>query len=104
LPNTAVISVRFLYGMRSVGPAVIGSGSMPWLRFVLLDAVAASVWSACWIGAGYVLGEAAEQLLRAFTPIGGWLLVGAVAGTGLLTGILYLRRRSAKAGSASRDV
>ena len=104
LPNTAVISVRFLYGMRSVGPAVIGSGSMPWFRFVLLDAVAACLWSTCWIGAGYVLGEAAEQLLREFTPIGGWLMVGAVAGTGLLTGILYLRRRRANTRSASRDV
>ena len=41
LPNTAVISVRFLYGMRSVGPAVIGSGTMRWSRFILLDALAA---------------------------------------------------------------
>src|SRR5208282_6076652 len=58
LPNTAVISVRFLYGMRSVGPAVIGSGTMAWSRFLLLDAIAALLWSGCWIGAGYALGEA----------------------------------------------
>ena len=104
LPNTAVIGVRFLYGMRSVGPAVIGSGSMTWSRFVLLDAVAAFSWSTCWIGAGYVLGEAVERLLREFTSIGGWLLVGVVAGTGLVTCILDLRRRRANARCASRDV
>jgi membrane protein DedA with SNARE-associated domain len=95
LPNSALIGVRFLYGMRSVGPAVIGSGNMTCSRFVLLDAVAAS-WSACWIGAGYVLGETVEQLQREFISIGGWLLVGVVAGTGLVTCILYLRRRRTK--------
>jgi membrane protein DedA with SNARE-associated domain len=104
LPNSAVIGVRFLYGIRSVGPAVIGSGSMRWSRFVLLDAVAAFSWSACWIGAGYVLGEAVEQLLRAFTSIGGWLLVGVVAGSGLVTCILYLRRRRTDEASEPNDV
>jgi membrane protein DedA with SNARE-associated domain len=105
LPNSAVIGVRFLYGMRSVGPAVIGSGRMTWSRFALLDAVAAFSWSACWIGAGYVLGEAVEPLLREFTSIGGWLLVGVVACcTGLVTCILYLRRRRADSASESKDV
>jgi membrane protein DedA with SNARE-associated domain len=85
-------------------PAVIGSGSMTWPRFVLLDAVVAFSCSACWIGAGYVLGEAVEQLLRAFTSIGGWLLVGVVAGTGLVNCILYLRRRRADEASESKDV
>jgi len=104
LPNTAVISVRFLYGMRSVGPAVIGSGTMAWPRFILLDALAAFLWSACWVSAGYVLGEVVEQLLREFTPIGAWLLAGIVAGTGLVTSVLYLRRRSARAPRGSKDV
>src|SRR5208282_2148093 len=93
LPNTVVISVRFLYGMRSVGPAVIGSGTMTWSRFVLLDALAASMWSACWVSAGYVLGEAVEQLLREFTSLGAWLVGGAVVGCALVASIMYLRRR-----------
>jgi len=33
LPNTAVIGIRFLYGMRAVGPAVVGAGSMGWSYF-----------------------------------------------------------------------
>jgi membrane protein DedA with SNARE-associated domain len=93
LPNTAVIGVRFLYGMRSVGPAVIGSGTMKWSRFVLLDTLAASLWSACWVGAGYVLGEAVEQLLREFTSVGAWLVAGAAAASALVASILYLRQR-----------
>lgn len=93
LPNTAVISVRFLYGMRSVGPAVIGSGTMKWSRFILLDALAAALWSACWVSAGYVLGEALEQVLREFTSVGAWLFAGAVAASALTASTLYLRRR-----------
>jgi membrane protein DedA with SNARE-associated domain len=104
LPNTAVISVRFLYGMRTVGPAVIGAGSMPWSRFVLLDTVAALLWSACWVSSGYVLGEAVEQLLPAFTPVGRWVLAGLAAGTVLVTAVLYLRRRRAHNASDSRKM
>jgi len=104
LPNTAVISVRFLYGMRSVGPAVIGAGTMTWARFIVLDVVAACLWSACWVSAGYVLGEALEPLLRQLSPIGTWLLAGVAAAMLLVTGILYLRRRRASHGRDSRQL
>src|SRR5271169_2575675 len=80
LPNTAVIGIRFLYGMRTVGPAVIGTSTMAWSRFAVLDALAACLWSVSWISAGYVLGEAAAQLLAAFTHAGAWLLAGVAAG------------------------
>ena len=101
LPNTAVIGVRFLYGMRTVGPVVIGAGNMPWSRFIVLDALAACLWSTCWVSAGYVLGEAVEPLLAAFTPVGRWVLAGATAATLLLAGVLYLRRR--RGGQPAKD-
>lgn len=100
-PHAVVISVRFLYGMRTVGPAVIGAGTISWSRFVLIDALAAFVWSACWIGAGYVLGEAAERLLREFSQIERWLLLGVVAGAALVTSIVWLHRRKASGRSDS---
>ena len=62
-PNFAVIGIRFLYGLRTVGPAVIGTSALGWPRFLLLNALGALAWSACWVGAGYVLGEAAQRLL-----------------------------------------
>lgn len=102
LPNTAVISVRFLYGMRSVGPAVIGAASMTWARFIMLDVVAACLWSACWVSAGYVLGEALEPLLRQLSPVATWLLAGVAALALIATGIAYLRRRRVRSGQDSR--
>lgn len=94
LPNTAVIGIRFLYGMRAVGPAIIGAGSMPWLQFMMLDTLAASLWSACWIGAGYVLGGTVEYLLDASTELGRWLVCGIVAAGAIVTLIIYARRRN----------
>jgi membrane protein DedA with SNARE-associated domain len=103
LPNTAVISLRFLYGMRSVGPAVIGAGGMPWSRFVALDAFAACLWSTCWVSSGYVLGEAVEQLLPAFTPVGRWLFGGLLAGAALVFAVLYVRRRRSSTPSEPKN-
>jgi len=62
-PDLVVFGIRFLYGLRTVGPAVIGASAVSWPRFLLLNALGALVWSACWVGCGYVLGEAAHRLL-----------------------------------------
>jgi|APFre7841882630_1041343.scaffolds.fasta_scaffold01863_4 membrane protein DedA with SNARE-associated domain len=101
LPNTAVIGIRFLYGMRAVGPAVVGAGSMGWFRFAVLDALAASMWGLCWTSAGYVLGESVEPLLGAFNRIGRWPIVGILFGAAVAA--LVLRRRRRKIGNASRS-
>ena len=101
LPHTAVIGVRFLYGTRTVGPAVIGAGNMPWTRFIVLDALAACLWSACWVGAGFLLGEAVEPLLVAFSPFARWVLAG-VAGTLLVAGAFYLHRRKGEQSAKDR--
>ena len=62
-PAATILGVRFLYGLRTAGPAVIGTTSISLPYFALLNAVGALVWSACWAGAGYLVGKAAEQLL-----------------------------------------
>lgn len=102
-PHSAVIGVRFLYGMRSVGPAVIGAGTMTWSRFVFLDTLAAFVWSACWVSAGYLLGEAVERLLGEFNQVGRWLLLGVAAVALIAMSILRLRRRKASDPSDSKN-
>ena len=62
-PRTTVLAVRFMYGLRTAGPAIIGTTRMPIAQFAMLNALGALVWSTCWAGAGYVLGKAAERLL-----------------------------------------
>ena len=62
-PVATILGVRFMYGLRTAGPAIIGTTRMTLLAFVPLNVVGALLWSACWAGAGYVLGRAAEHLL-----------------------------------------
>jgi membrane protein DedA with SNARE-associated domain len=62
-PLATVLAVRFMYGLRTAGPAVIGTTKMPFAEFVVVNAAGAVLWSACWAGAGYALGKAAEHIL-----------------------------------------
>ena len=58
-----ILAVRFMYGLRTAGPAIIGSTRVPFAEFAFFNAVGAFLWSACWAGAGYALGKAAEYVL-----------------------------------------
>jgi len=93
-PNATIVGVRFMYGLRTAGPAVIGTTRIGVIHFLLLNAVGALLWSACWAGAGYVLGSAAERLLgdlaRAERELFGVALVLAVL---LAVGVRIWQRR-----------
>jgi len=58
-PRASVIAMRFMYGTRLAGPAIIGCGRLPWWRFALLDAFAAGLWAFSWVNAGYAVSLAA---------------------------------------------
>jgi membrane protein DedA with SNARE-associated domain len=58
-----ILAVRFMYGLRTAGPTIIGTTRIPFAEFALLNAVGALVWSACWAGAGYLVGKTAEHFL-----------------------------------------
>jgi membrane protein DedA with SNARE-associated domain len=62
-PVSTILAVRFMYGLRTAGPAIIGTTKIPFPKFVVVNAIGALLWSACWAGAGYVLGKAAEHVL-----------------------------------------
>ena len=92
-PDLAVFGIRFLYGLRTVGPGVIGASRITWRRFLLLNALGALVWSTCWVGAGYVLGGAAQRLLGKVMHVERELLIAAVVVAVVVSIVLRLRRR-----------
>ena len=67
-PSISVFAVRFLYGMRLVGPMVIGASGLSPLRFTLLNAVGAVVWATLFASAGYWAGQALETMLGNLKP------------------------------------
>lgn len=85
-----VLGLRFLYGVRNFGAAACGMTDMPWPRFALLDAVAATLWAASLVAAGWYLGAW-------LGPAGlGWCILGlAVLGLGVVVLRLWLKQRRA---------
>ena len=52
-----------MYGLRTAGPRSSAPRAFRSRSSSLLNALGALLWSACWAGAGYVLGKAAEHIL-----------------------------------------
>jgi membrane protein DedA with SNARE-associated domain len=92
-PRIAVLVMRFLYGTRTVGPALLGAGSLTWRRFAALDALAAALWSAFWLTSGYLAGEVVEQLLHDLAGVGRWLLLGCASIVAALALLHHCGRR-----------
>lgn len=96
-----ILGFRFLYGLRTITPIVIGAARVAPLRFLALNALGAFVWAAVIGGAGYLFGhtlEAALGDLRRYE-----LAVAAVVATvGAIVGAVRLaaRRRSSRAARA----
>jgi membrane protein DedA with SNARE-associated domain len=58
-----ILAVRFLYGLRTVLPFTIGMSRIPTLRFQLLNFAGAVLWASSGAVAGYLFGNAIENIL-----------------------------------------
>jgi len=67
---------RYPYGIRGIAGFAYGASSLPWPRFLVLNFVAAGVWSAATVGSGYAFGYVSEKTLsNASSGLGVGLLV-----------------------------
>jgi membrane protein DedA with SNARE-associated domain len=60
LETPMILSFRFLYGLRTVAPFVIGMSPVSFKKFILLNAAGALVWAAAVGCGGYLFGHALE--------------------------------------------
>lgn len=58
-----ILAIRFLYGLRIVGPFAIGMAAVSRIRFFALNLIGAVIWATLVAGAGYLFGHAVELLL-----------------------------------------
>ena len=96
-----ILVFRFLYGLRTVAPFVIGMSTVPTVRFVFLNAVGALAWAIAVGAGGYLFGNALGIIignvkhyeLQAFA---------AIAAIGLVVWAAYFyRRRRGRLSSAT---
>jgi membrane protein DedA with SNARE-associated domain len=90
-----ILGVRFMYGLRTVGPIAIGMSRVHWHRFALLNLAGAIVWAVLVAAIGYALGEALTRVLGDLKQVEEWVF-GAVLVAGL-AGVAWLRHRGRRA-------
>lgn len=95
-----ILTCRFIYGIRTVSPLVIGAAGIPPKKFIPLNILAAAIWSvsSCWLG--YELGE---FILNNFDEISAfiqgvfvWLPLIVIA---VIGGIYYFKKIKRKKSS-----
>lgn len=92
-PSTSVFAVRFLYGMRLVGPMVIGASGLSPLRFSLLNMLGAVVWASLFVSGGYFAGEALERVFGDLKPYRLPIVAGVVFLVIVVALVRYFRAR-----------
>jgi len=92
-PTASIFSVRFLYGMRLVGPLVIGASRLSPIRFSLVNLLGAVVWATLFVMGGYWAGEALENLLGNLKPYRLPIFIGILV---IAVGVALYRHRRAK--------
>ncbi|GAB6068896.1 DedA family protein [Methylothermus subterraneus] len=85
----AILTVRFLYGLRIAGPLLLGSSRVPMLRFVVLNLIGAALWAIALSGAGYAFGLALNVLIKDLKRVEEIVLIAILA----VGGLAWLWRR-----------
>jgi membrane protein DedA with SNARE-associated domain len=85
-----VIIGRFIAVLRSFTALLAGANRMRWRRFVLFDAIGATLWASLWGAAAYALGERLHHIAG---PAGILMLV--FLGVAVGAGVRFLRRHEA---------
>ena len=67
-PDRFILAIRFLYGIRTVSPIAAGASDISRVRFMSLNAVAATFWALLFTTLGYELGDGLKALFRHVHP------------------------------------
>lgn len=85
-----ILLIHFMYGLRTVGPAALGTGPIPTWKFSLYNLISVAVWAVLVGGLGMVFGGTAELILHKAEQYQLVLLAAALIAAGI---VVYYRRR-----------
>jgi len=83
-----ILGFRFLYGIRTVTPFLIGTGSISSFRFLILNMLGASVWAVVVGTMGYLFGHALEVILGNIKHYE-LLIIAILTGAGILVWLVH---------------
>jgi len=73
--NLLFVGVRFMYGLRTVLPFVLGMSNFDPRRFAILNFMGALLWAIIFGIAGYLFGHLMELVLRDVSRYEQWILL-----------------------------
>jgi membrane protein DedA with SNARE-associated domain len=82
-----VVGARFIEGFRQANGIVAGVSGMHWARFLLFNAIGATLWAAVWVSIGYLSGSHINAIYSVATRYETYLAIAVVA-----FALLYLAR------------
>jgi membrane protein DedA with SNARE-associated domain len=90
-----ILGFRFVYGIRTISPFVVGMSRVSFVRFAMLNAISAAAWATIFSLIGYSLGQAAELMFDRVKRYEAWIIAGILlAGVAVwLVHWLWQRRR-----------
>ena len=91
-----IIGFRFLYGIRTVTPFIIGASGISPVRFIIWNAIGAAAWAAAIGALGYIFGNSVELFLEDAKKYEIWIMALVfLIGTGIWL-IHFLKRRTSR--------
>lgn len=91
-----VLGFRFIYGLRTLTPFMIGMSGFNQKRFLILNAIGGIIWTVSFAYAGYSLGQVIEVLLVDIKRFEHWVVGGIVAAS-LIIWVWHIYSRSKNA-------
>ena len=73
-----IIGIRFMYGLRILGPIMLGMGRVKTWKFVFFNFIGAAVWAPLIAGIGYLFGSILESVLGDLKRVELWAFVAMV--------------------------
>ena len=83
-----ILLFRFIYGVRSLTPFLIGVSGVSSLKFLVLNAAGAIMWAIALTSLGYIFGHAAELILDDIKKYE-LMIIGLILLAGLVVWLLH---------------
>jgi membrane protein DedA with SNARE-associated domain len=89
-----IVGFRFLYGLRTVIPIVIGISGFSPRQFILFNAIGALIWAVIIAYAGYAFGQVFELILDDLHRYELWIALGLAVGGSAIWLYYFLKHRN----------
>jgi membrane protein DedA with SNARE-associated domain/rhodanese-related sulfurtransferase len=92
--QASLLFCKFIPGLSTVAPPLVGSSGMATWRFLALDLTGSVLWAGSFLAAGWVFRREAEELLTVLARLGLWFFVVVFVLLTLWLMWKYLQRRA----------